>query len=74
MSKRKYPCLGGSRPIPARKNKKCQICGEKAAHFVAVQFDFLRGDDEVYQLCQSHKDQMKNDLNRMLDLLPVEEV
>lgn len=49
----KYPCIGGETHMPNCKDQ-CEACGNPATHSVRVQFDYMRGNDEFYLVCQRH--------------------
>lgn len=34
---------------------KCDVCGEPATHRVCVEVNWFRGDDEVCNACDAHK-------------------
>lgn len=55
-----YPRIGGTRKLKPKKAKchKCR-CGELATHATTVQFWHMRGDDEDYYTCETHKNDVE---------------
>ena len=51
---RSYPRIGQTQKKPKNTQAKCQ-CGEIGKFRVHVQFDYMRGNDEVYWACQNHR-------------------
>lgn len=51
MSKRAYPRLGAERQL---KNKQCSCCDQKALKRIDIQVSWLRGEDDVFNVCETH--------------------
>ncbi len=54
----KYPKLGGQGDIstrPGMKDAMCCLCRNRATRYQDIEFNFMRGDDEVLALCDDCK-------------------
>lgn len=60
MSKRTYPHISGRNRL--RAVPMCCICGQVAHWSVTVQVSWFRGEDEVREVCEAHKQTPANDL------------
>ena len=54
MSKHKYPRISGRRGTPKRKTILCSACEAPATLFVTIQWNYMRGDDDVLPACAGH--------------------
>jgi hypothetical protein len=64
--KRRYPYLGSCGRYKQSPGSKCKFCEEKAIGYIEVQYNYFRGDDEKYQVCENDLDEAKDDLGRLL--------
>lgn len=53
MSKRTYPRLGRERSC--RGAHPCVVCGAPATTTVDLQWSYMRGDDDVPDVCTEHR-------------------
>jgi hypothetical protein len=51
---KQYPRIGEVQKKPKNTQAKCR-CGEVGKFRIHVQFDYMRGNDEVYWACPDHK-------------------
>lgn len=58
----KYPRIGSSRN---HTKGLCQCCQKPAKHRVDIQVSYMRGDDEVYLVCQDHMAVAKYDIEHL---------
>ncbi len=68
MSK-SYPIVHFSKFKPKRlkHNIICSACDSKASSYVNIEFTYMRGEDEVWNICQDHRDMIKEgDLDKFL--------
>lgn len=60
MSRTAYPrihsTLDYSQGQSEQRIKPCAVCGARAAGFVVIQWNHMRGDDERYDVCGRHHD------------------
>lgn len=59
MSKQRYPRLGHAKPYKPNVNHQCVVCKNRASHRAEVQWWYMRGDDESYNVCQEHLSNLK---------------
>lgn len=61
MSDKSYPIARFSKFKPKRMklNIHCIACGSRASSFVNIEFTYMRGEDEVWNICQRHRDMIK---------------
>lgn len=50
----KYPKLGSVTPRPKNTSAKC-ACGKVGKFFTEIQWDWMRGNDDVFWSCEEHK-------------------
>jgi len=50
--RRNYPRIGEDDPV--KRPIECRACAKDATHQIRVQFDYMRGDDEIYSVCDLH--------------------
>lgn len=62
---RDYPSIGESGPL-SHHGLECMACSKQATHRVRVQFDYMRGNDEVYVCCARHRRIAGEKLGRFL--------
>lgn len=58
MSRREYPCLHDTKPIPdhAREEfRECAACKKEATHWARISYSFMRGEDGGEPVCQRHE-------------------
>lgn len=51
---KKYPKLGSVRPRPRNCSAKCS-CGNVGKFKTEIQWDWMRGNDDVVWACEEHK-------------------
>ena len=66
MSRRKYPRLDRTGKYKNNKGKLCECCDEKVTAFVWVQFTYMRGEDEKYDVCENHRRMATQEFDRFL--------
>lgn len=67
MTNRQYPHYSGRIKLGTSR-AKCECCGSTARFRVTVQLSIFRGDDEVFDVCESHAMLARTDYNRFLDV------
>jgi chloramphenicol O-acetyltransferase len=63
MAKRRYPRIGQIEKVENNKNPLCSACKEKAINYVHMQYTCMRGDDDVFSVCESHLLVIKNNFD-----------
>lgn len=59
---KKYPIISYVRK-KENPGRRCDKCKDKANFKIEVQFSFLRGEDEVYVMCEKCKNELVNELS-----------
>jgi hypothetical protein len=57
---KKYPRFGIAKRYPEQSEKKCNACDEKAFFQIEVHTSYMRGEDDVFNVCQKHYELIKN--------------
>lgn len=60
MSNRKYPRIGVIDENKKFKDTECCACKEKAFARVDIQTDYMRGNDDVFIVCEQHIAMLRN--------------
>jgi len=61
----KYPLIGSTTGIKKPEAAaECACCQKPATHYIRWQFDYMRGNDEVYGACSRHLQMARDNQNR----------
>jgi hypothetical protein len=66
MGNRKYPRLGSLSKSDRVRNKECDCCDQKATHLIDVQWDYMRGNDDVAKVCDRHAKLARVNFDKMM--------
>lgn len=59
---KKYPRIGSVSKGKPNTGAKCK-CGKQGLFFVEIQYNYMRGDDDVVRACHEHKKDLEYLLN-----------
>ncbi|MCG9699666.1 hypothetical protein L1D19_05905 [Vibrio natriegens] len=67
MSNKTYPRIGSATKLSAKynHNRHCK-CGEKAEFSITVQYNYMRGDDDAFCVCSTHKNDIEFLINKVV--------
>jgi len=66
MSRRRYPCYGRSERVDFDPPRECEACDQPAVGTARIQFSYMRGEDEIYAVCQRHSRMALRQVERFL--------
>jgi len=49
-----------------QQNGECEACDRPATHWVRIAWDYMRGNDDSYNVCERHHGMAQNALRKML--------
>lgn len=62
----KYPCYGGDSVLSKGVSAECECCSMAATHSVRIQGDYMRGNDDFYNVCPRHLKMAIKETSRMV--------
>lgn len=65
MSRRSFETHIRDSGVKHRPEGECACCDRPATHWVRVAFDYMRGNDEYYDVCQRHHSIAAANLSRL---------